>query len=51
MAIYDLKTGNAKLTRSRVREIRATVGVDESVPVVEIHVLRGASVKSLVNLQ
>lgn len=49
MAIYDLKTGNAKLTRSRVREIRAAVGVDESVPVIEIHVLRGVSVKSLVH--
>lgn len=49
IAIYDIKTGGAKLTPSRVREIRASAGVDESVPVIEIHVTRGVRVKSLVH--
>lgn len=35
-AIYDLKTGSAKLTPERIKQIREAVGVSENVPVIEI---------------
>jgi hypothetical protein len=35
IAIYDLKTGNAKLTPSRVRQLRAEVG-QGNIPVIEL---------------
>jgi hypothetical protein len=35
IAVYDLKTGNAKLSPSRVREIRDAVGVP-NIPVIEL---------------
>ena len=46
-AICDIKTGNARLTAARVRELRAAAGVDGSVPVIEIHVSRRISVKNV----
>jgi hypothetical protein len=46
MAIYDVKTGGAKLTAARVRELREKTGVGPSVPIVEMHVLRGARLKA-----
>jgi hypothetical protein len=46
-AIWDIKTGNARLTPARVRELRKETGADDSVPVIEIHVRRGISVKNL----
>ena len=46
MAIYDVKTGNAGLTSARVREIREKTGTTASVPIIELHVLRGASLKA-----
>ena len=47
-AIYDVKTGGAALSPARVREIRQKTGVDSSVPIIELQVLRGASLKSTV---
>jgi len=46
-AISDLKTGNARLTPARARELREAAGVDDSVPVIEVHVSRGITVKNL----
>ncbi|MCJ2110338.1 hypothetical protein MKK64_03825 [Methylobacterium sp. E-025] len=46
LAVWDFKTGNARLTPARVREIREGLGVGSDVPVIEIHVRRGVAVKS-----
>jgi hypothetical protein len=43
IAIYDVKTGGAKLDDARVRELRRKSGVGANVPIFELHVLRGAS--------
>jgi hypothetical protein len=45
-AIWDLKTGRARLTSKRVGELRDAVGVDGSVPVIELHIDRGITVKN-----
>lgn len=45
MAIWDIKTGGAKLTKDRVDQIRREAGVGDDVPVIEIHVERGIDVK------
>lgn len=45
VAIYDVKTGGAKLTSARVRELRDKTGVGPNVPIIELHVVRGASLK------
>ena len=45
-AIWDRKAGRAKLTSKRVRELSGAVGVDDSVPVIEIHIDRGIAVKN-----
>lgn len=45
IAIGDVKTGGAVLTGARVRELRAEVGVGREVPVIELHVTRGAALK------
>jgi hypothetical protein len=45
-AIWDIKTGEEGLSPNRVRALRTGAGVDESIPVIEIHLLRGISVKS-----
>jgi hypothetical protein len=50
MAIYDLKTGSAKLTRSRIRDIQVAAGADESVPVLEVPTFRHNNEKYLVNI-
>ena len=44
-AIWDIKTGKAQLSLARARELRRNVGVDHSVPVIEVHLSRGNSVK------
>jgi hypothetical protein len=36
LAIYDVKTGNATLTRARVKELRDHVG-RQDIPVIELH--------------
>jgi hypothetical protein len=49
IAIYDVKTGGAKLTSARVRELRDKTGVGPNVPVIELHVVRGARLKGKSN--
>lgn len=46
IAIYDVKTGGAVLSPSRVRELREKTGVGIGVPVIELQVNRGATIKS-----
>lgn len=48
LAVWDLKTGGARLRPKRVAEIRNALGIDESVPIIELHVDRGLSIKSFV---
>lgn len=36
LAIYDVKTGNARLTPQRVQELRRAVGASDDVPVIEL---------------
>jgi hypothetical protein len=47
VAIYDVKTGGAKLTPKRVREIRERTGAADNVPIIEMHVLRGVTRKGI----
>ncbi|KAA0123207.1 hypothetical protein CIW48_13915 [Methylobacterium sp. P1-11] len=49
-AIWDIKTGEKGLSPRRIRALRAGAGVDDSVPVIEIHLLRGISVKSRISV-
>jgi hypothetical protein len=49
-AIWDIKTGEMGLSPRRIRALRAGAGVDDRVPVIEIHLLRGISVKSRVSV-
>jgi hypothetical protein len=46
IAIYDVKTGGARLEPARVRELREKTGVSASVPIIELHGVRGATLKS-----
>jgi hypothetical protein len=45
IAIFDLKTGNAIISPSRARELRAMTGVGPEVPVIELHSVRGPAYK------
>jgi len=45
MAIYDVKTGGAKLTNARVKELRQKTATGDNVKIIELHVLRGATLK------
>lgn len=47
IAIYDVKTGDARIEPSRAAQLRGKVGVGESVPVIEMSVERGVSRKHL----
>lgn len=46
IAIYDVKTGQTGLSPGRVRKIRRHTGVLSNIPIIELHILRGASIKS-----
>jgi len=46
IAIYDVKTGGAVLTPARVQELRAKTGVGIEIPIIELQVSRGATIKS-----
>ncbi len=46
VAIYDVKTGHAIIGAARAAELRAKAGVDKSVPIFELQVLRGVTRKS-----
>ena len=45
-AIYDVKTGGAYLDAKRVGELRTKTGANLSVPIIEMHIQRGLSLKS-----
>lgn len=45
IAIYDVKTGGAVLTPARIREIRHQTKVGVEVPIIELQVNRGATIK------
>ena len=40
IAIYDVKTGNANMRPARAAELRVRVGVDNSVPIYQLKILR-----------
>lgn len=46
IAIWDVKTGGAVLSGGRVRRLRAEAGVGADVPIIELHVTRGATLKA-----
>lgn len=48
IAIYDVKTGNATLDARRVQELRTKTGAGPRIPVIEMHVQRGLSLKARV---
>ena len=41
IAIYDVKTGMAEMRPARAAELRVKVGVDNSVPIYQLHILHG----------
>jgi len=49
IAIWDLKTGTATLSPSRADELRRGAGVGPGVPVIELHAIKGVSVKSVLS--
>jgi hypothetical protein len=46
IAVWDLKTGDAVLTASRVRELRRYLDIGPEVPIIELHARRGVSIKA-----
>jgi hypothetical protein len=48
IAIYDVKTGGARIRPGRARELRVKTGTGPSVPIIELHVVRGISLKRVV---
>jgi len=50
-AIYDVKTGGAVLTSTRVKEIRDHTGAGSEVPIIELQVNRGATIKGITGLR
>lgn len=46
IAIYDVKTGGAYLDVKRVAQLRARTGAGPGVPIIEMHIQRGLSLKS-----
>ncbi len=49
VAIWDLKTGSATLSPSRAGELRRGAGVGLDVPVIELHAIKGVSVKAILS--
>lgn len=47
IAIYDVKTGGARLTASRAQELRDAVAPNSDIYVIELHLGRGASRKAM----
>jgi hypothetical protein len=45
VAIYDVKTGGARLDAKRVAELRAKTNAGLGIPVIEMHIQRGLSLK------
>jgi hypothetical protein len=48
IAIYDVKTGMADMSPARAAQLRIKVGVDNSVPIYQLHILHGVELKALV---
>ncbi|GEP01124.1 hypothetical protein [Methylobacterium haplocladii] len=46
MAVWDIKTGGARLTPTRVRQIRSELNIGDDSPVIELHVIKGIRVKA-----
>jgi hypothetical protein len=46
IAIYDVKTGTANLGARRVQELRVKTGAELPVPIIEMHIQRGLSLKA-----
>ena len=46
IAIYDVKTGTANLDARRVQELRDKTGAGLHVPIIEMHIQRGLSLKA-----
>ncbi len=46
IAIYDVKTGGARLTARRVQELLAKAEANPKIPVIEMHVIHGLSLKA-----
>lgn len=47
IAIYDVKTGGARLTEARAQELRQAVAPGSRIPVIDLHLQRGATLKSM----
>ncbi len=47
VAIYDVKTGNARISQTRANELREKTGAAPNTPVFELNVVRGISRKSV----
>ena len=45
-AIYDVKTGDATLGPRRVQQLRDKTGASRHIPIIEMHIRRGLSVKA-----
>jgi hypothetical protein len=50
IAIYDVKTGGAKLDADRLKDMREKVGVSSSVPIIELHVTHGVTIQGRNNV-
>ncbi|HZP68918.1 MAG TPA: hypothetical protein VFB29_03150 [Pseudolabrys sp.] len=48
IAIYDVKTGDARLGPRRVQELRNKTGASPGIPIIEMHIQRGLSLKARV---
>ncbi|KQP32159.1 hypothetical protein ASF25_04405 [Methylobacterium sp. Leaf100] len=48
LAVWDVKTGGAKLTPERAAQIRQHLGVGDDVPIVELHISKGLDAKSYI---
>ena len=46
IAIYDVKTGDAKIEPARAAQLRAKAQIGTNVPIIEMHISRGVSRKA-----
>jgi hypothetical protein len=46
IAIYDVKSGGARIELWRARELRTKTGAGPNVPIIEMHVIRGLRLKA-----
>ncbi len=45
IAVYDVKTLDAALKPGRVNQLRAAIGIESTVPVIDLHIERGPTLK------